>query len=573
MVEKSIIEELSEERKKLQDEGKLPEWFTTQGWQMFKEKFLFEAEGYTDTCMSIAEHLAQYAPTRTKSMEFLNETWEQKFFEILYRGWLAPSTPVLANTGTNRGCSVSCSGGIVEDSVYSFYDRQKEVAVLSQHGFGTSSYLGNIRPRGAPISRGGKASGVLPVLKGFVNVAKDISQGSQRRGAWAGYIEIDHPDFWEVSEYLKNNPDDLNIGWNVSNSFIEKLEQGDEDSIARYQRAMKIKCLTGKGYFFFIDKVNEQQPVMYKDQGLSCKASNLCTEITLHSDEVETFSCVLSSINLSKYDEFKNTDTIFVATVFLDCVAQDFIEKGKNIRGIERVVRFTERHRALGLGALGFHTYLQQKMIPIESLEAHFINMEIFDHISKESLRASSWMAKEWGEPEVCKGYGLRNTHRIAIAPNTTSALIAGSVSQGIEPIYKNVYTQGTAAGEMYRINPVLLKLMIERNVYNKKTLNRIADNNGSVKNETWLSEDEKLVFKTAFEIDQNVLVRLASTRQQYIDQAQSLNLFFSAEEDEDYISSVFKGAFLDPRIKSIYYLRSESGVTVTKGECLACEG
>jgi len=297
-----------------------------------------------------------------------------------------------------------------------------------------------------------------------------------------------------------------------------------------------------------------------------------CTEITLFSDEDHTFSCVLSSMNASLYDEWKDTDAVFNATVFLDCVNQDLIEIGKNTKGMERVVRFAEKSRALGLGLLGFHTYLQDHLIAFESLEANFKNVEIFKHLDAESKRASEWMAKEFGEPEWCKGYGVRNTHRIAVAPNLSSALICGSVSQGIEPIYKNAYVQNTAAGKMDRVNPSLLTLMKKINVYSEETVKDIISNNGSVQHVDWLTDEEKIVFKTAFEINQHSIIRLASTRQKYIDQAQSINLFFSADEDEEYISEVHKAAFKDPYIKSLYYIRSETGVNVSK-ECLSCHG
>lgn len=296
-----------------------------------------------------------------------------------------------------------------------------------------------------------------------------------------------------------------------------------------------------------------------------------CTEITLFSDEEHTFTCVLGSMNLSRYDQWKDTDAIFTATLFLDCVAEEFIERGKQIKGLENAVRFTEKGRALGLGVLGFHTYLQQKMIPFESLEAHFENINIFRRIHEESERATKWMAEHWGEPEWCKGYGRRNTHLIAIAPTLSTSLLMGGISQGIEPIYKNIYVQGSAAGELNRINPVLLELMKERNVYDEKNINEIINDNGSVRNVTWLSDEEKSVFKTAFEIDQKAIIRMAATRQKYIDQAQSINLFFAADESEEYISEVHQMAFNDPMIKSLYYIRSESGVQGSKGECEAC--
>lgn len=565
--EQSIYAELGEERKRLQEEGKLPEWVTTPAWQTLKENYL--SEKYPDL-YSVYHRVANHAAGYTDNQE----EWSEKFFELLWNGWLAASTPVLSNMGTGVGCAVSCSGGYINDSVYDFYDAQKEAAVLSKNGFGTSGYLGAIRPRGSQIAgMKGAASGVLPVFKDFVQLSRDISQGSQRRGAWAGYIEIDHGDFHELVNYIGKNPDDANIGWNITDSFIAKLDAGDPDSIDRYQKALKLKMITGKGYFFFVDKVNRQAPQMFKDKGLTIKASNLCSEIALFSDEDHTFSCVLSSMNASMYDEWKDTDAVFNATVFLDCVNQDLIEIGKTKRGMEKVVRFAEKSRALGLGMLGFHTYLQDNMIAFDSMEAYYKNTEIFKHLHDESKRASEWMATAFGEPEWCKGYGVRNVTRIAIAPNMSSSLICGSVSQGIEPIYKNAYVQNTAAGKIDRVNPTLLRLMKEKDVYSDVTVKDIIDHHGSVQHVDWLTDDEKAVFKTAFEIPQTQIIRLASARQKFIDQAQSINLFFSAEEDEEYISEVHKMAFTDPYIKSLYYIRSENGVDVNKSACVACEG
>ena len=571
MIELSIYDELGEERKALQEQGLLPVWVTTMAWQMLKENYL--SEKYPDlksVYTRVANHAASYMPSDD------NEMWAEKFFNLLWNGYLAASTPVLSNMGTGVGCPVSCSGNFISDDVYSFYEGQKEVAILSKNGFGTSSYLGAIRPRGSKINgMSGSASGVLPVFRDFVQVSRDISQGSQRRGAWAGYIEIDHADFFELINYISKNPDDANIGWIITDKFIEQLDAGDTDAIDRYQKALKLKMITGKGYFFFVDKTNRLNPQMYKDLGLTVKASQLCTEITLYSDAEITYSCVLSSMNAYLYDEWKDTDAVFVATCFLDCVNQDMIEIGKSVPGMEKITKFAEKSRALGLGMLGFHTYLQENGLPFDSFEAHLKNIEIFKHLDSESLRASKWLAQQFGEPEWCVGYGVRNTHRVAIAPNLSSAAICGSVSQGIEPIYKNAYVQNTAAGKVDRVNPTLLKLMKVRDVYTDATISDIIKNSGSVQHVEWLSDEEKAVFKTAFEIDQHVIIKLASARQRYIDQAQSINLFFSASESEEYVSAVHKAAFKDPYIKSLYYIRSETGVSspVAKGECMSCHG
>lgn len=570
----SIYDELSEERKQLQKDGQLPEWFTTSAWQTVKGRYLARGEkGMTDCWRRVSKTAARHLP------EHLQKQAETKFFELFWKGWLAGSTPVLTNMGTDRGCPVSCSGGYVSDSIggdNGFYGAIKEAAVLTKNGFGTSNYLGDIRPRGTKISAGGKASGVVPVLKDFVTMSKKVTQGT-RRGAWAGYTDIEGGDFWEVVDYIKNNPDDLNIGWNVHDSFVERLDSGDKDAIARYQMALKTKCLTGKGYFFFVDKVNRANPECYKTHNLSVKASNLCTEITLHSSKDETFTCVLSSMNASRFDEWKNTDAVYWATIFLDCVASEFIDwvqqRPEVHKDLKNAVNFTVRSRALGLGCLGFHTYLQKKGVAFEELQAGFINQEIFKHIHDESLVASQWMAKELGEPEYCKGTGLRNTHRTAVAPNTSSAIICGGDSMGIEVTVANVYNQLTAAGEISRIAPVFLQLMKDRNKYHKTVLKDIISKQGSVQHLDWLTDQEKMVFKTAYEVNQEVIIRLASQRQKYICQAQSINLFFSANEDEEVISNVHKMAFKDPNIKSLYYMRTLAGVQASTGECVACEG
>ncbi len=297
------------------------------------------------------------------------------------------------------------------------------------------------------------------------------------------------------------------------------------------------------------------------------------TEITLPADEHETFTCVLSSLNLSKYNEWKHTNTIFTSLVFLHCVALDFISIGSRIKGLEKAVEFTKNHMALGLGTLGFHTYLQDNRIPLESMEAYYKNIEIFQEINNKTLEASKWLVSIFGEAPATIGYGVANSHRIAVAPNLSSALICGGVSQGIEPIYKNAFVQGTSSGEMNRINSTLLKVLKEYGKYTEEVIKDIIDHKGSVQHLDWLSENDKAVFKTAFEIDQKQLIRLASARQRYIDQAQSINLFFSADESEEYISEVHQLAFKDPYIKSLYYIRSESGVQASKGECIACEG
>jgi len=561
----SLFEQLSAERKALQDQGKLPEWFTTLSWQAFKGKYLYEADTFEDQIDRIVNHLGKYLPS------VIQKYFVGRWKELLMNNHAYLATPVLANTGTKRGMSVSCSGAVIGDSVYDFGSARLEAAVLSQNGFGTSAYLGEIRERGASVSRGGTADGVLPVFKDMVTMAENISQGSTRRGAWAGYLDLSHNDFWEIALEVRNNPDGSNVGWNIYDEDIAKLNGGDKETTLRYQETQYLKCLTGKGYYYFPDKVARMQPPMYETLGLSSKASNLCTEITLHADEEHSYTCVLSGMVLTTYDEWKDTDAVFAMTVFLDCLVTDFLEQARQVRGLDKIIAGTEKGRAIGLGATGYHSALQQRMLPWGSFQAHQFNMEVFSHIDEESLKASKYLANILGEPEWCKGTGERFTHRTALAPNVSSALIFGAESQGTTPWYGNVFNEGTAAGGMFRVNPVFIKILKDHGKYTQEILREVLDDNGSVQGLDFLTDLEKEVLKTAFEINQTEIINSASRRQRFICQGQSTNLFFAADEDEAYISYVHQYAFEDDNIKSLYYLRSKAGVQASRGGCEAC--
>ncbi len=569
----SIYNKLSKERKDLQAKCEVPEWMTTGGYQMFKQKYQIDGATVRQTFGRIAQAAAKHAPTKSASKNY----WEDGFFSLLWKGWLGASTPVLANMGTTRGMPVSCSGNAVEDSIHGFYESGHELAILTKNGFGTSSYLGNIRPRGSTISAGGKASGVVDVITSYVDIMRKVAQGTARRGAWAGYLPMEHGDFFEVVEHLERNPDDLNLGWVVTDDFIESLQQGNEDALARFKRALKVKAITGKGYFFFVDKVNRASPEKYKELDLKVLASNLCVEITLPAAEDHSFTCVLSSMNLAKYNEWKDTEAVKTAIVFLDCVAQEFIEQatdeaGDAKPGFEKTVEFTRNSRALGLGVMGFHTLLQQENIPFESFEAHNLNNVIFKQLKDNAVSASQWLRSQYKFDTDWADEGMRNSHLLAVAPTTTNALICGGVSQGIEPVVANLYNQQTSAGVLYRVNPVFLELAKDRGKFDDALVEDLTNTLGSVQHLDWLTNREKLVFKTAYEIDQKAIIRLAAARQRYICQAQSLNLFFSADEDEEYIAEVHAEAFLNENIKSLYYMRTQAGVSASKGECTACE-
>lgn len=561
----SIREQLSNERKQLQKDGHLPEWFTTQGWSLFKQKYAVPGEdAFLGRAKTIAKTAARHAPKDGRD-------WEGEFFKLIWNGWLSCSTPVLSNMGTNRGMPVSCSGQVIPDSITGFYTTLHNAAMLSKMGFGTSGYLGKIRPRGSKISTGGTAQGVLPVLQDFVTMSSKVSQGGTRRGSWAGYLPISHGDFQEAYDFIKDQPDEVNIGWNWYAKDIKAMNDRDAETDRRFKAMMKLRAIQGKGYMFKPDTANKHRPQMYVDHNLFVEASNLCCEITLFSDELHDFTCVLAAMNLAKRNEWKNTDAIFVATVFLDCVASEFIERARGIPGLENAIRFTEKGRALGLGVCGFHTYLQQERIPFESLDAQFFNHQYFKEHAAEALRASKYMAVTLGEPEWCKGYGVRNTHRTAFMPTMSTAAIMGGVSQGIEPMLGNCFVQTTAGGEDERINPEFLKLMKERGKYSRKLVKEISDNGSSVQNLDWLTDHEKLVFKTAFEINQEVIIRYASQRQRHNCQGQSLNLFVSADESEGYIAHLHRLILEDEYLNGAYYLRSQSGVSASSG-CVACQ-
>lgn len=557
---------LSQERKSLQQQGLVPDWYSTPSWQMFKSRYMVNGEkGVKERFENLSKRLARHLPKKYR------EEYDNHFRRVLWKGILSPSSPVLANTATDRGCSVSCGGQYIGDSVDSFYGNLHETAMLSKNSFGTSGYFGDIRPRGSNITGGGKATGLKPVVDDFFTCASKISHGGMRRGSFAAYVPVDHPDFDECISELSIDHKDKNYGWVITDEFTSKLKTGEPEATRKWKEILKIKLLTGKGYLFFPDKANRHRPESYVSRGLNITASNLCTEIMLHSSDEYSFSCILSSINLLHWDEIKDSNAVFIATVFLDCLCSEFIEQAKNEKGLEKVVKFTEKGRAIGLGTMGFSTYLQSKMIPYESLEAQFLNVEIWKHIHDESLRASKWLATILGEPEWCEGLGVRNTHRTTSAPTKSTAGLMGGMSESTFPDPAMVFTAGSAAGELDRIPPQFLKLLKEKGKYTKEVIENIVANNGSVQQLDFLSDHEKLVFKNAFEIDQWVIFRMAKARQKYICQGQSLNFFIAENENtETLLSDLMSACVLDEDILSQYYIYTRSGVVIS-GECVAC--
>lgn len=563
-----MFEKLSAERKQLQIDGEVPSYYTTQGYIMFKRKYAYKGETVKGAFTRISKHLAQYDP---------REEAEERFFNLLWSGKFAPSTPVMCNTGTNRGMPVSCAGNYVGDTIEDFYECNAEIAVLSKNGFGTASYLGDVRHRGAIIgSSGGEADGIVPLFDTYCDTKTKISQGSSRRGEWAGYVNISHPDFWEMIGYIQKNPASANIGWVYELKDYEALKSGDEEAVRRWNEVLYMRCRTGKGYMWKNWIANKDAPAPIKNSGIRIRSSQLCTEISLPADEDHTFTCILSSLNLTYWDEMTDDD-IKWSIRLLDAVCSDFLKLATGKKFMEKAVRFTEKARAIGLGTLGYHSYLQQNMVAFESGEAHMINNQIYSRLRKVAQEASIELGAELGVPLWCQGAGeQRNATLLTIAPNMSSALLAGGVSQGVEPIICNAFIQQSNSGDFIRTNPTFVKLAVSKGMYSQELLDDLAINHyGSVQHLTWLTPEEKMVFRTAYEIDQLAIIRKASARQRHLDQTQSINLFFSADEKEEVIAKVHHAFIEDERMISLYYLRSERGVAASNGEstCQACEG
>lgn len=574
----------SKERKELQKQGLCPQWMTTMGWQLFSQKYLNgDCKNPKEQYQRIAKTLAKHAPKEypefwDKVDYWKGKSWEQAFFDVLFDGFISASTPMLTNTGTDYGMSVSCSGSYVGDSIEEFYETRKQNALLTKEGFGTAVYLGDIRPRGSKM-KNGEANGGQPVAEMFVDDAMKVSQGSARRGASAWYYPIDGGDFDELVHYLETFTDGNNAGWCLTDEFRDKLLSGDKDAVMRWGKMLSCKGNVGSGYQFFVDKANRKAPQMYKDKGLKIKSSQLCSEITLFSDSDNTFTCVLASENLRNFDN-RPEMLAFVGTVMLDCVASDFIEKAKAKDSMERAVRFTEQSRALGYGVMAFHTYLLDHSIVWGSLESKFTNIKMFSTIKSEATQATQWMAKVLGEPEICKGYGVRNTHLLAVAPTKSTALIVGSVSEGINPQVGFVYTQSTPSGEVFRIDPSFLQLVKDKGIYTSEDdkatqdfLYDIISHKGSIQHRDEFTEHEKAVYRTAFEINPYDHLDLVSERQEYICQAQSCNVFLANTTAKE-MSKLYLYAYLDKNILSLYYHYGLRDANIqTNVVCESCGG
>jgi len=516
----------------------------------------------------------------------------EKFFEYIWKGWLCLASPVLSNTGTNRGLPISCFGIDVADSISDIGGKNLEMMLLAKHGGGVGVGINQIRPAGANIKGNGTSDGVVPFCKIYDSSILATNQGAVRRGAASVNLNIEHEDFenWlEIREPRGDvNRQSLNLHQCavVGDKFMRKLMDGDVEARTKWSKLLQKRKATGEPYIMFKGNVNKHNPEMYKDNGLKVHMTNICSEITLHTDENHSFVCCLSSLNLAKYAEWKDTNLIYDATWFLDGVLEEFIQKAKGKIGFENSVRSAEKGRALGLGVLGWHTYLQEKGLPFEGLLSQYETRRIFSQIKLETERASMALAETFGEPLWCVGTGMRNTHLRAVAPTVSNSKLSGNVSPGIEPWAANVFTEQSLKGTFIRKNPSLERLLKYHDLNTDKVWNKILEDGGSVQGINELDSvllgkhkiPAKEVFKTFKEINQLEVISQAGIRQQYIDQSVSLNLAFPSTVDPKFINKVHLDAW-KKGIKTLYYVRTESvlrgdiAASATDENCVSCDG
>jgi len=517
-----------------------------------------------------------------------------KFYDYMSKGYYSLSSPVWANFGKERGLPVSCFGSSIEDNIEDILYTASEVGEMSKMGGGTSGYFGNIRGRGAPITDNGLAPGSVHFMNLFEAMVDNISQGSTRRGRFSPYLPADHPDIMEFLEIgTEGAPiQDLTHAVTVSDKFMQEMIDGDSEKRKIWAKIIQRRGEIGYPYIMFEDTMNKNTVDVYKDLGMRINNSNLCSEIALPNSIKESFVCVLSSMNTLHYHEWKNTDAVETLIYFLDAVNEEFITKLEDIRDdgtpegkkaffyMEKAYNFAKNHRALGLGVLGWHSFLQSQNLPFDSRETAKLNVEVFKLIQKKTYKASEELAELFGEPEYLKGYGRRNTTTMAVAPTTSSAFILGQVSQSIEPLFSNCYVKDLAKMKVTVKNPILKKLLADMGKDTKEVWDSIKKQDGSVQHLEFLTDHEKDVFRTFAEINQSSIINQAAIRQDYIDQSQSLNLMVPPDMPTKEINKLLIEAW-QLGVKTLYYQHSMNSaqafsrkkLQINDSHCIACEG
>ena len=545
----------------------------------------FLAAGYLTDNVTPETRIREIA---NRAQEILGiDGYADKFYHYMSQGFFSLASPVWSNFGKKRGLPISCFGSNIADDMGNILYTQSEVGMMSKLGGGTSGYFGNIRHRGAAVKNNGQASGSVHIMQLFETMVDVVSQGSVRRGRFSPYLPVEHHD---INEFLdigtEGNPiQELTHGVSVTDKWMEEMIAGDTEKRNIWAKVIQRRGEIGYPYIFFKDKANNRAADVYQDKNHEIYASNLCTEIMLPSNNKWSFVCVLSSLNVLHYDKWKDTDAVETMVYFLDAVITEFTQKLEQYRDsndlddkqtflfMERAYNFAKDNRALGLGVLGWHSLLQSKMLPFNSQDAFNLNSEIFKLIKEKSYQASKELADLFGEPEVLKGYGRRNATLNAIAPTTSSAFILGQVSQGIEPIWSNIYVKDIAKIKTTIKNPFLLQLLEQKEKNNQEVWRSIRDRDGSVQHLDFLSDLEKDVFKTYSEIDQMDIVYQAANRQSYIDQGQSLNIIVHPEMPVKEINKIYITAW-KLGLKSLYYQHSMNAAQKfkQKKDCASCE-
>jgi len=540
------------------------EWLNKDSRKFLERGYLLEGETAEQRIRDIAD----------ASEKYLNiKGFADKFEDYMSKGFFSLSSPIWSNFGRKRGLPISCFGSYVPDTMDGIMEKVSETAVMTKHGGGTSAYFGKLRGRGTPISSGGESTGSVHFMELFDKLMNVVSQGNVRRGSFAAYLPIDHPD---IEEFLKIKSDgcdiqDLSIGVCVSDEWMNKMKDGDKEARKIWGLVIKKRFESGYPYIFFSDNANNQAPQIYKDKGIKINNSNLCSEIMLSNSEDESFVCDLSSLNLETWDEWKDTDAVETLVYFLDAVMTEFIDKTEGMKFMEAPRKFAMNQRALGVGVLGWHSLLQSKMIPFESMEAKMLNSQIWISIRSKADNATKSLADKLGEAPLLIGYGRRNATTLAIAPTTSSSFILGQVSPSIEPLNSNYFVKDLSKGKFTFKNPYLKKLLKEKDKDDDENWKSILVKGGSVQHLDFLSENEKDVFKTFGEISQKEIVIQAAQRQKYIDQGQSLNIMIPPNTKPKEVNELMIFAW-EQGIKSLYYQRSANPAQELARSILSCK-
>ena len=540
-------------------------WLNEDSKEFLREGYLLEGVEPKERVRQIAE----------RAEEILDKDgFADKFYEYMSRGYYSLASPVWANFGLDRGLPISCFGSYMEDDMESILYTQAEVGEMTKQGGGTSGYFGELRPRGSPITNNGKSNGSYSFTELFDTIITVVSQGETRRGQFAGYIDVEHDDLEEwLNIKTEGDPvQDMYYGVIIGDEWFQAMIDGDAEKRETWAEIIETRINIGVPYIIFRGNMNEGKPQVYKDKGYEINASNLCTEIALPATPEESFVCCLSSMNALHYDDWKDTDAVETLTWFLDAVMEEFIQAAEGVQFMERAVRFAKRHRAIGIGVLGWHSYLQSNMIPFDSMEAMQKNEQIFSTIKERSYEASEALADEFGEPPMLEGYGRRNTTTMSVAPTKSSSVILGQVSASIEPLKSNYFVRDSAKLKSTQKNRFLQAILAERGEDTRETWDSIASKDGSVQHLDCLSDHEKDVFKTFSEIPQMAIINQAAQRQDHIDQAQSVNISINPSEvsvkemNQLYIEAWKKG------VKSLYYQHSVNAAQKFSQDILDCK-